>query len=50
MAYPRYDIDCPRCKEQVASVFSSEPLPGIYHPECAEAEQFEDDAEEGEES
>ncbi len=37
-----FDIHCPRCHSLIAQTFSSEPLPGIYHPDCAREEEEED--------
>jgi hypothetical protein len=38
-----WEIHCPRCNGLVAKTSSTQPLPGIYHPECAEAEKDEEE-------
>lgn len=37
-----YLVHCPRCNEVVGAVFSTEPLPGVYHEQCAEEEEAEE--------
>jgi hypothetical protein len=39
-----YEIQCGECNKTIAYTSSSEPLPFLYCPECAEKEKEKDEA------